>query len=79
MSRRPASKEFGRDLYQEIRGDKVFNGAAMLGFYLTLAIFPALILIMIILMMWLYIAGLAILIGAEINVLIDRHKAKEPA
>ena len=46
MSSRPSVKEIGRDLYQEIRDDRVFNGAAMLGFYLTLAIFPALILIM---------------------------------
>lgn len=39
-------KKFGRDLHREISDDNVFNGAAMLGFYLTLAIFPALILIM---------------------------------
>jgi membrane protein len=46
MPRSLSLKEFGRDLYREIRDDNIFNGAAMLGFYLTLAIFPALILIM---------------------------------
>jgi membrane protein len=39
-------KQFGRDLYREISDDNVYNGAAALGFYLTLAIFPALILTM---------------------------------
>lgn len=39
-------KRFLRDLHREIRDDHVFNGAAALGFYLTLAIFPALILTM---------------------------------
>jgi membrane protein len=39
-------KTFFRDLYQEISDDNVYNGAAALGFYLTLAIFPALILTM---------------------------------
>ncbi len=42
----PSLKQFGRDLYREVNDDNVFNGAAVLGFYLTLAIFPALILIM---------------------------------
>lgn len=37
---------FGRDLYQQITDDNVFNGAAALGFYLTLSIFPALIAVM---------------------------------
>lgn len=46
MPRRLPLMEFGRDLYREISDDNIFNGAAMLGFYLTLAIFPALILIM---------------------------------
>lgn len=46
MPRRPSLTEFGRDLFREISNDNIFNGAAMLGFYLTLAIFPALILIM---------------------------------
>lgn len=36
-------KQFGLDLWKEISEDNVFNGAAALGFYLTLAIFPALI------------------------------------
>jgi membrane protein len=39
-------KQFMKDLYNEINEDNVFNGAAALGYYLTLAIFPALILIM---------------------------------
>ena len=38
--------QFIRDLYQSINDDNVFNGAAALGFYLTLAIFPAMILLM---------------------------------
>ena len=41
-----ASWQFVKDLYSEINDDNVFNGAAALGYYLTLAIFPALILIM---------------------------------
>ncbi len=36
-------KQFAYDLNAEIVEDKVFNGAAALGYYLTLAIFPALI------------------------------------
>jgi membrane protein len=39
-------KQFLRDLNHEISEDKVFNGAAALAYYLTLAIFPALILMM---------------------------------
>ena len=39
-------KDLGRALASEVRQDNVFNGAAALGFYLTLAIFPAMILIM---------------------------------
>lgn len=39
-------KQFLLDLNQEIGKDKVFNGAAALGFYMTLAIFPAIILLM---------------------------------
>jgi membrane protein len=35
-----------RDLFQELRKDNVFNGAAALGFYLTLAIFPTMIFLM---------------------------------
>ncbi|WP_434621130.1 YihY/virulence factor BrkB family protein [Azospirillum sp. B2RO_4] len=34
---------FLRDLYRAMTEDNVFNGAAALGFYLTLALFPALI------------------------------------
>jgi membrane protein len=39
-------KQFVRDLYHALTHDNVYNGAAALGFYLTLAIFPALILTM---------------------------------
>lgn len=41
-----STKKFLQDLNQEISKDNVFNGAAALGFYLTLAIFPAIILLM---------------------------------
>jgi len=37
-------RQFFRDLRQEISDDNVFNGAAALGYYLTLAVFPAIIL-----------------------------------
>ncbi len=36
-------KQFGHDLKREISDDNVFNGAAALGYFLTLAMFPALI------------------------------------
>jgi membrane protein len=39
-------KAFVRDLNQQVNNDNVYNGAAALGFYLTLAIFPAIILVM---------------------------------
>jgi membrane protein len=39
-------KQFLLDLNREISDDNVYNGAAALGYYLTLAIFPALILLM---------------------------------
>lgn len=39
-------KQFFLNLKQEIDDDNIFNGAAALGFYLTLAIFPAIILLM---------------------------------
>jgi membrane protein len=41
-----SNKQFLLDLNQEISEDNVYNGAAALGFYLTLAIFPAMILVM---------------------------------
>lgn len=41
-----SARQFLRDLYKEISEDNVFNGAAALGYYLTLAIFPAMILLM---------------------------------
>jgi membrane protein len=40
------TKQFWVDLYTGINDDNVFNGAAALGFYLTLAIFPAFIVLM---------------------------------
>lgn len=39
-------KKFLLDLNRELNDDNVFNGAAALGYYLTLAIFPALICLM---------------------------------
>jgi membrane protein len=39
-------RRFFRELYQEINEDEIFNGAAALGFWLTLAIFPAMIVMM---------------------------------
>jgi membrane protein len=39
-------KRFLHDLYAKLNDDNVFNGAAALGFYLTLAIFPAMIAMM---------------------------------
>jgi membrane protein len=41
-----SARKFVRDLYQETNDDDVYNGAAALGFYLTLAIFPAIIAMM---------------------------------
>jgi len=40
------SADFLRALHREIEKDNVFNGAAVLGFYLTLAVFPAMIVLM---------------------------------
>jgi membrane protein len=42
-------KRFFRELYQEISEDDIFNGAAALGFWLTLAVFPTMIFLMAIL------------------------------
>jgi membrane protein len=39
-------RQFLKELLREIKEDDIFNGAAALGFYLTLAIFPAMILVM---------------------------------
>jgi len=41
-----SAKQFIQDLLHKINRDNVFNGAAALAFYLTLAIFPGLILLM---------------------------------
>lgn len=38
--------QFARELAHEVQEDDVFNGAAALGFYLTLAIFPAMVFLM---------------------------------
>lgn len=38
--------QFAKELYAEVSEDDIFNGAAALGFYLTLAIFPAMIFVM---------------------------------
>lgn len=38
--------QFLKELYRELTDDDIFNGAAVLGFYLTLAIFPAVIFVM---------------------------------
>jgi len=40
------ARAFVSELYAELERDNVFNGAAALGFYLTLAIFPAMIFVM---------------------------------
>lgn len=39
-------RQFMRELYRKVDDDDTFNGAAVLGFYLTLAIFPAMIFVM---------------------------------
>jgi membrane protein len=39
-------KQFLKELYKEINEDDIFNGAAALGYYLTLAIFPGVIFVM---------------------------------
>lgn len=41
-----STREFAKALLRETREDDIFNGAAALGFYLTLAIFPAMIFVM---------------------------------
>lgn len=39
-------RQFLRELLREIQEDDIFNGAAALGFFLTLAIFPAMVFVM---------------------------------
>lgn len=46
MFRPMLKKQFWLDLYAETSEDNIFNGAAALAYYLTLAIFPAFIVIM---------------------------------
>ncbi|MFN6993818.1 MAG: hypothetical protein ACK4PH_06410 [Aquincola tertiaricarbonis] len=41
-----ASVGFMRSLWAKVRHDDVLNGAAALAFYMTLAIFPAMIVVM---------------------------------
>lgn len=43
---RPPPGRFVHDFWRKLKDDNVFNGAAALGFYLTLAIFPAMIVTM---------------------------------
>jgi membrane protein len=43
---RPPLKRLALDFWRKLKKDNVFNGAAALGFYLTLAIFPAMIVTM---------------------------------
>ena len=38
--------QFAKELVHEVQEDDVFNGAAVLGFYLTLAVFPAMVFLM---------------------------------
>lgn len=46
MATAVSAKRFLKDVYQESADDDIFNGAAVLGFYLTLAIFPAVIFVL---------------------------------
>ena len=46
MFKSVSAVRFMKELFGEIRDDDIFNGAAALGFYLTLAIFPAMIFVM---------------------------------
>jgi len=46
MTTLATSRQFLKALYQETRDDNILNGAAVLGFYLMLAIFPAMIFVL---------------------------------
>lgn len=46
LSLRISPRQFMKELYRKVDDDDTFNGAAVLGFYLTLAIFPAMIFVM---------------------------------
>ncbi len=46
MAAAVSTKQFLKELYQETTDDDIFDGAAVLGFYLMLAIFPAMIFVM---------------------------------
>ena len=39
-------REFARDLWREIQDNNVLDGAAVLGFFFVLAIFPAMIFVL---------------------------------
>lgn len=67
--------QIGRDLWNEISEDNVFNGAATLGFYLTLAIFPAMIFLLN-LLPYLPIENLQQQIVANINRMLPGESAR---
>jgi len=46
MSTLATTRQFLKELYQEAKDDDILNGAAVLGFYLMLAIFPAMIFVL---------------------------------
>ncbi|MFT5933381.1 MAG: membrane protein [Hydrogenophaga sp.] len=46
MTNLATSRQFLKELYQETQDDNILNGAAALGFYLMLAIFPAMIFVL---------------------------------
>jgi membrane protein len=46
MTTLATSKQFLKELYQETQDDNILNGSAVLGFYLMLAIFPAMIFVL---------------------------------
>ena len=46
MKKRVSALQFLKELYREASDDNIFDGAAALGFYLMLAIFPAVIFVM---------------------------------
>jgi len=46
MSIRATTRQFLKELYRKTADDDILNGAAVLGFYLMLAIFPAMIFVL---------------------------------
>ena len=73
----------GKLLYKKIGKDELSTRSASLSYYFLLAVFPMFLFLLslgavIILMAWLYITGFAILIGAEVNWIIENEdKRKE--